>query len=468
MLETYIEKALAVRPSARQLNWQKLEFIGFIHYGINTYYDQEWGNGRENPQAFLPTDLDASQWAKTAKSAGMKGIILTCKHHDGFCLWPSAFTSHSVKASPWKNGKGDVVKELAQACQQEDLKLGIYLSPWDRNHPSYGQGQAYDDYFCHQLTELLTQYGPIFEVWFDGANGEGPNGQVQHYDWDRYFALIRQLQPDAVIAIMGPDVRWVGNEAGKVRPSEWSVLPDSYANPHYTATHSQQSIDQTMQDFMDLTRLDIGSREALNAYPGPFIWYPAETDVSIRPGWFYHAHEDQAVKSAHTLFDLYLSSVGGNSVLLLNLPVNPAGRIPEPDVHHLYSLGQLINSFQQSLTPLNLADATWSSQLLIANQAGDLTENPNGLLNLTWSFQSSQKIVSIVIKEDLSMGQRIESGRVSLYQKHEEVARQSFTTVGYQKIIRLDEAIVCDQITVSFHAYRGHQLYLEGVAYQKG
>lgn len=240
MTSSFIQNALAVRPSQRQLNWQALEFIAFIHFGINTFYDQEWGTGKEKPQRFNPDNLDADQWVVAIKEAEMKGLILTCKHHDGFCLWPSAYTQHSVKSSPWQNGNGDVVGQVAQACKRHGLKFGVYLSPWDLHHTDYGSGKAYDDYFCHQLQELLTQYGDIFEVWFDGANGQGSNGKVQTYDWARYFQLVRDLQPDAVIAIMGPDVRWIGNEAGKGRPSEWSVLPKTYSDPHYTAQVSQQ------------------------------------------------------------------------------------------------------------------------------------------------------------------------------------------------------------------------------------
>ena len=212
-------------PSERQLRWQALEFQAFVHFGMNTFTDREWGEGTEDPKLFDPSDFDAGQWVEAVEAAGIRGLIVTAKHHDGFCLWPSGFTGHSVKSSPWKDGKGDVVGEVAAACRKAGLAFGVYLSPWDRHEPSYGDSPRYNEHFKAQLRELLTRYGDISEVWFDGACGEGPNGKRQVYDWAGYFALIRELQPDAVISIMGPDARWIGNEAGVTRASEWSVIP---------------------------------------------------------------------------------------------------------------------------------------------------------------------------------------------------------------------------------------------------
>ena len=220
-----LEKAARVVPSERQLRWQALEFQAFVHFGMNTFTDREWGEGTEDPKLFNPTDLDANQWVEAVQAAGIRGLIVTAKHHDGFCLWPSRFTEHSVKNSPWKEGKGDVVGEVAAACRKAGLAFGVYLSPWDRHEPSYGDSPRYNEHFKNQLRELLTNYGEISEVWFDGACGEGPNGKRQVYDWAGYFTLIRELQPGAVISIMGPDARWIGNEAGVTRESEWSVIP---------------------------------------------------------------------------------------------------------------------------------------------------------------------------------------------------------------------------------------------------
>ena len=235
-----LREAAAVAPSPRQLAWQQMEFYGFIHFGMNTFTGREWGDGTASPALFDPACLDAGQWARALKSAGMRGMILTCKHHDGFCLWPSAHTGYSVKYAPWKGGRGDVVREAAEACRRAGLKFGVYLSPWDRHDPRYGAGKPYDDYYVAQLTELLTGYGELFCVWLDGACGEGPNGRRQAYDWARYYETIRALQPGAVISVCGPDVRWCGNEAGHCRPSEWSVVPAALRDAAYTAERSQQ------------------------------------------------------------------------------------------------------------------------------------------------------------------------------------------------------------------------------------
>ena len=242
-MKDYIRKAAMVIPSRRQLAWQKLEFNAFIHFTVNTFTDREWGLGDEDPAIFKPTELNADQWVKVCKSAGMRGIILTCKHHDGFCLWPSRYTGHSVKSSPWRDGNGDLVRELSDACRRVNLKFGIYLSPWDRHEKIYGDSELYNEYFRNQLRELLTGYGEIFAVWFDGACGEGPNGKRQVYDWDGYYSVIRELQPEAVICVCGPDVRWCGNEAGHCRESEWSVVPAILQDAEKVAEKSQKEDD---------------------------------------------------------------------------------------------------------------------------------------------------------------------------------------------------------------------------------
>jgi alpha-L-fucosidase len=282
-------------PSPQQLAWQRHEVIAFAHFGMNTFADREWGKGSEDPKLFDPTDFDARQWAKVLNAAGVKLLILTAKHHDGFCLWPSRFTEHCVRNSPWRGGKGDVVREVVDALREHQTRVGLYLSPWDRNHPSYGDSPKYNEYFRNQLRELLSNYGPVDEVWFDGACGEGPNGKKQDYDWASYYAIVRELQPNALIAICGPDIRWVGNESGVAKEDESSVVRQ-------------------------------GDRS---------VWYPAECDVSIRPGWFYHAFQDEKVKSLATLADIYFKSVGRNSVLLLNIPPDKRGLLADPDVARL-------------------------------------------------------------------------------------------------------------------------------------
>lgn len=238
------ERLIRVLPEKRQVDFQELEFYAFVHFTINTFTDREWGDGKESPALFQPRHLDAEQWVRAIQSAGMRGLILTCKHHDGFCLWPTRCTAHSVASSPYKNGHGDIVREVLDACRKHGIKFGIYLSPWDRHSALYGQGSRYDDFFVSQLTELLTGYGDVFTVWFDGACGEGPNGKKQVYDWDRYYAVIRRLQPDACINVCGPDIRWCGNEAGCTRPSEWSVVPKRTCDTEKVAGDSQQADDR--------------------------------------------------------------------------------------------------------------------------------------------------------------------------------------------------------------------------------
>ena len=334
-------KAASVVPSERQLRWQALEFQAFVHFGMNTFTDREWGEGTEDPRLFDPTDFDAGQWVEAVKAAGIRGLIVTAKHHDGFCLWPSRFTEHSVKSSPWKDGEGDVVGEVAAACRRGGLAFGVYLSPWDRHEPSYGDSPRYNEHFKNQLRELLTRYGEISEVWFDGACAEGPNGKRQVYDWAGYFALIRELQPGAVISILGPDARWIGNEAGVTRESEWSVIPvvGNDDAPDEKNPGGIAGLDAQAEDLGSFGRIAEVARQG-----GRLIWYPGQVDVSIRPGWFYHAAEDGQVKSLNHLLDIYYTSVGGNAQLLLNIPPDKRGRIHENDARRLKELGDRLRA----------------------------------------------------------------------------------------------------------------------------
>jgi alpha-L-fucosidase len=304
-------------PTAAQLQWQRDELAMFLHFGVNTFTDREWGDGTEEPAIFAPTSLDARQWARAAKRGGFRTLILTAKHHDGFCLWPTRTTEHSVAKSAWRGGQGDVVRELVDACRAEGLRAGVYLSPWDRNNPTYGTGARYNDLYCDQLTELLTRYGDIAEVWFDGANGEGPNGKRQAYDWPRVWALVRRLQPNAVMfSDAGPDVRWCGNENGSAGDPNWSTV-DPGAVPYPGASGS-------------------GVAAALqHGDPNGAVWRPAECDVSIRKGWFYHPADDERVKSIDDLTDLYFTSVGRNAKLLLNVPPTRTGLLHDVDVGRL-------------------------------------------------------------------------------------------------------------------------------------
>jgi len=311
-------------PSPSQLAWQRDELALFLHFGVNTFTDREWGDGTEDPAIFDPSRLDARQWARVARESGFRAMILTAKHHDGFCLWPTETTRHSVASSPWRDGEGDLVREFVDACRAEDLKPGLYCSPWDRNAPSYGDSPRYNHMFVAQLTELLTGYGPIHEVWFDGANGEGPNGRRQEYDWPRFWGLVRELQPEAVIfSDAGPDVRWIGNEVGSAGATNWSAV-DPEVVPYPGATGD---------DVMDM--LQQGDPEGT-------VWRPGETDVSIRPGWFYHAGEDDEVRTVENLVELYFTSVGRNSKLLLNVPPTPEGLLHETDVARLLGMHEAL------------------------------------------------------------------------------------------------------------------------------
>jgi len=312
-------------PTPAQLQWQQDELALFLHFGVNTFTDREWGDGTESPAIFNPTALDARQWARVARAAGVRGMILTAKHHDGFCLWPTATTAHSVASSPWRGGSGDLVREFADACRAEGLRVGLYLSPWDRNAPAYGDSPRYNDFYTDQLSELLTRYGPISQVWFDGAVEVGPDGRRQEYDWPRIWGLVRRLQPDAVIfSDAGPDVRWIGNERGIAGDPNWSTVNPATV-PYPGATGADV-----------ISMLQHGD-------PRGSVWRPGEADVSIRPGWFWHPAEDGQVKSVDALVDLYFSSVGRNSKLLLNVPPTRDGLIHPTDAARLAGMRERLD-----------------------------------------------------------------------------------------------------------------------------
>lgn len=413
------KRLTAVRPSPRQLAHQRLEFYGFAHFTVNTFTGREWGDGTEDPAIFNPTEFDAAQWVSALRSAWMRGLILTCKHHDGFCLWPSRYTRHSVAASPFRGGRGDIVREVSDACREGGIKFGVYLSPWDRSCSCYGAGREYDDYFVAQLTELLTGYGDIFAVWFDGACGEGPNGKRQVYDWERYYETVRRYQPGACISVCGPDIRWCGNEAGSTRESEWSVVPRRMRDTEKIAAKSQQADDEEFRGRrMNASDMDLGSREILKN-ERDLIWYPAEVNTSLRPGWFYHPEEDDKVKSAETLFDTYLRSVGGNATLLLNVPPTPEGLFHQNDAERLRELGDRIRrAFAVDLAQ----DAAVS---------GDSRHR-------TITFPRETEVKYVVLQEDITKSQRIERFHIS-----DDAGRALYsgTTVGYKKIVRLENPV---------------------------
>lgn len=422
--------ASCVVPSQRQLEWQKMEFTCFICYGVNTFSDREWGTGKEDPSIFNPTELDVEQWVRTAKNAGMKMVLLVCKHHDGFCLWPSKTTSFSVASSPWKQGKGDLVKDVSEACKKYGLKFGVYLSPWDMNCSDYGT-EKYNDFFIDQLTELLTQYGIVDEVWFDGACGEGPNGKKQIYDFQRYYATIRKLQPNAVIAVMGPDVRWVGTESGYGRDTEWSIIPASASNLEEIAASSQQKPeDATFVLQADKTDNDLGSREKLNNAGGA-VWYPSEVDVSIRPGWYYHSAEDDRVKTPQKLIDIYYSSIGKNSLLLLNLPPDKRGLVHENDVKSLEQMRSILNETFET----NLAKSRKTKRVLTDGiLETDLIPDKDGTIVI--DFGKEVEFDRFLVQENITKGQRVEKFKLEAYINNTWQPIAEGTTIGFKRILR--------------------------------
>ena len=413
-LDEKIDIASRLIPTEQQLNWQRGELTAFLHFGMNTFTGREWGDGTENPEWFNPTNLDCEQWVLALKDGGFKYAILTAKHHDGFCLWQTKTTEHSVKNSPWRDGKGDLVREFSEACKKHGLKFGVYLSPWDRNAECYGDSPAYNKFFIEQLSELLTNYGEVYEVWFDGACAEGPNGKRQVYDWQAYLETIHKLQPNAVSAIMGDDVRWVGNEGGLGRDTEWSATvytPDSHPN---AAQNGELGINAMSKD--------LGSRE-LVAKARMMYWYPSEVDVSIRPGWFYHPEEDGRVRSVANLVDIYYQSVGCNSVLLLNIPPDKRGLLHEVDVNNLKEFGEYIKK--------SFAD----NAVVNGNKLWRAAEGKNNI----YKVKRGAVVNTLLLQEDIAKGQRVESFLVEGYINGSWQHLTEGTTIGYKRLLRFSD-----------------------------
>jgi len=437
-------EALLPIPDQNQMRWQEREQYMFFHFGVNTFSNREWGDGKEDPKSFNPTELNAEQWVKAAKDGGFKMIILTAKHHDGFCLWPSAYTEHSVKNSPWKDGKGDVVREVCDACKKYGLDFGVYLSPWDRNSKYYGDSPKYNEYYKSQLRELLTNYAPISMVWLDGACGEGPNGKKQNYDWEGYYEIVKELAPDAVI--FGGNIRWIGNEDGLAQETCWSPNPAPGVNEEAN-TNSR--------------------------------WNPAECDVSIRPGWFYHETENDKVKSLDHLLDIYHRSVGHNCCLHLNVPPSPKGLLHENDVARLKEFKEAIDKGYQTNLALNKkakADSYRGKSKEFA---------PKNLLDADrttyWALDDSQTTGSveinlgkkpvtfnrILLQEYVELGQRVSAYHVDAWDAEANEWKQiaKGTTIGYKWLLRvpdttttkvrlvIDESRACPTIS-SFELYQ--------------
>ena len=429
-------------PSERQLAWHEMEFYGFVHFTVNTFTDKEWGYGDELESVFNPTDFSAEQIVQTAKAAGMNGLIVTAKHHDGFCLWPSKFTEHSVKNSPWQNGHGDFVGAMATACRKAGLKFGVYLSPWDRNRADYGT-PAYLTYYRNQLRELMTNYGPIFEVWFDGANGgDGYYGGAKekrtidrqnYYDWPNTRSIVRELQPQAcMFSDAGPDVHWIGNERGTAGETFWDTLNPAGRYPG-----------------SDKAGLNSGERDGTD-------WIPGECDVSIRPGWFYHASQDAKVKTPEQLLDLYFKSSGHGASLLLNLPPDRRGRIPDPDVKSLLEFRQRLDAiFSKNLA----AGAKVSASNVRGNSKQFASKNVlSGDPKKYWATDDDVKTPELVLnlgkpttfnvvslREFLPLGQRVEAFTLEQWKDGQWVQFAAGTSIGNHRLWR-GENVTTDKV----------------------
>jgi len=443
--EQIIEKAANVIPSPRQYEWQKLEMTGFVHFGINTFDEVEWGQHSTDITQFNPMEFNPTQWVKTFKDVGFKLIILTTKHHDGFCLWPTKYTDYNISKTPFQNGKGDIVRDLSNACREAGIKFGVYLSPWDMHEQTYGTPE-YNIHFMNQLTELLTNYGDVAEVWFDGACGEGPNGKKQIYDWNSYYKLIRKLQPNAVIAVSGPDIRWVGTESGYGRKTEWSVVPGTNMDQNSIAANSQQQQLESAFVPKDLVDEDLGSIEKIKNAKS-LIWYPAEIDVSIRPGWFYHAGEDELVKSPQKLIDIYYNSVGLNGVLLLNIPPDTRGLIHDNDIKSLQGMRYLLDeTFKENFVSNAQAKATnESTGNEIKNILDDspetywTTSGDNSAASIEIQMKRGHTFNCAMLQENILKGQRIEKFRLDYWDGQLWRTFAKATTVGYKRLLRFPE-----------------------------
>jgi alpha-L-fucosidase len=444
-------------PSERQLRWHDLEVYGFLHFTVNTFTGKEWGYGDEPERLFAPTAFDAEQIVRTAKEAGLRGLVLTCKHHDGFCLWPSQYTEHSVKNSPWKDGKGDVVREIADACGRHGLKFGVYLSPWDRNHKDYARPE-YLTYYRAQLRELLTNYGPLFEVWFDGANGgDGYYGGARetrridnrtYYDWENTWKIVRELQPEAcMFSDAGPDTRWVGNESGFAGDPCWATFNPAGCVPGHA----------------DPKALNHGTR------PGTH-WLPAEVDVSIRPGWFYHPQEDGKVKSVAHLLKIYYESVGRGCNLILNIPPDPRGLLHENDVRALREWRRILDAtFATDLARGAKATAShprgnderFAPANVLDGRRDTYWATDDGVTQAELVLDLGQPVTFNVVRlrEHIPLGQRVDRFALDAWQegKWEEFA--AGTSIGAQRLVitrdvtaskvrlRITQAPVCPAIS---------------------
>ena len=478
------QRLIDVTPSERQLDFMEMEYYTFVHFGMNTFTGNEWGTGDENPKKFNPKKLDTDQWCEAVKASGSKGIMITAKHHDGFCLWPSEYTDHDIAASPYKDGKGDILAELTESCEKYGLEMGIYLSPWDMHEESYGDTEAYNEFYMNQLRELLDgRYGPdfdgdgkgeIFCVWMDGAKGEETSKEF-YYKMEEWEALIHELQPGCIAANMGSEVRWVGNEAGVSRESEWNVVSrGDTANQNWQTSEDQQEELTSV----NATAEDLGSRELLVKYQD-LVWYPAEVDVSIRKGWFYHW--DQGPKSLEHLLQIYYKAVGGNSSLLLNVTPDKKGLIPDKDVERLKEMGDAIAasvSKPMAVESISVGDGTAMTALDAATTANLLNESTYD--GYTLSKENNEYVIEIKLdepgqlgridlREDQRSSQRVEEFEVWVL--NSETGKWQLigdsTIIGNRRILMFENAPTTDTVRITIKQSRSNPVLRSISLYEK-
>lgn len=428
-------------PNNRQLNILEMGYYNFIHFGLNTYTGKEWGDGNVDPKNFKLKQLDTDKWVQDLMSTGSKGVIITAKHHDGFCLFNSKYTDYCIRNTPYKSGQGDIVKELSESCKKFGFKLGIYLSPWDRHEPTYGT-EAYNDYFCNQLEELCTNYGDIFCFWFDGACGEGKNGKKQRYDWERYYATIHKYQPNAALSNCGPDIRWIGNESGKARKAEWSVVPKRLQVYDEVMRQSQQEEGAfKMLSKIDHTDKRLGDRDLISENE-PLCYWPSEMDVPITyAGWFYYKYfEITMTRSVKNLLECYYTSVGNNATLLVNIPPNKKGDLPKKFINRLKTARKCIeNDFAKRV---------------------DCRQNQIDEYTYELSFNTSC-IQKAILREDITQSQRVEKFKIIA----NGITVFKGETIGYKKICFF-ESVKTNKIIVKITQSRNAPVLLETGLYK--
>lgn len=435
-------------PSLDQLKWHALEFYLFIHFGPNTFTDKEWGHGDEPEDVFQPTQLDCRQWVRIAKDCGARGIIITGKHHDGFCLWPSKYSTHTVRESKWQEGRGDVLRDLSNACKESGLLFGVYISPWDRNHPMYGT-PAYNDVYLNTLKEVVSNYGPLFEMWWDGANGEGPNGKKQVYDFHRFEKAMHEIAPNTLIfSDIGPHIRWVGNENGIAGSTNWNLLD---------TTGFKRGLGAPPTD-----TLNQGNENGAQ-------WIPAECDVSIRPGWFYHENENAKVKTPEQLFDLYLKSVGRGANLLLNVPPDRRGLIHPADSAALMGFRSLADhNFRNDLVrkaKIQIErDGHWRKTKKLQDGKIETYEvlEDNARAAITW--RKPMTINAITLQESIAQGQKVKRFHLLFYRGDQLINEIQGTTIGRKRILTFPEVAV-DSVIVQIQAAKAPAMIGEVRAY---